>query len=169
MLHDPTFFATFLNVSISRTQSPRIRTITTNKMAAVQNWSGLSDCQKVAFILLLDQIEEDEGVERREKEVWTRKWLLTRDKKGACSQIVEELRVEDKPEYKKYFRMPTEKFNDLLEKIKGCLLKEDTLMRSAIKPKDLNWFLGSRCAKNWPWPCYRSQLSQNSSFCAKSF
>ena len=148
MLHDPTFLATFLNVSISRTQSPRIRTITTNKMAAVQNWPGLSDRQKLAFILLLDQIEEDEGVERRESEVWTREWLLTRDKKGACSQIVEELRVKDKPEYKKYFQMLTEKFNDLLEKIKGCLLKEDTLMRSAIKPKDLNWFLGRRCAKN---------------------
>ena len=92
MLQDPTFPAIFLYGSISRTQSPRIRTITTNKTAAVQNWPGFSDRQKVAFILLLDQIEEDEGAERREREVWTREWLLTRDEKGACSQIVEELR-----------------------------------------------------------------------------
>ena len=119
-------------------------------MAAVQNWPGLSDCQKVAFILLLDKIEEDEGVERREREVWTREWLLTGDEKGACSQIVEGLRVKDKPEYRKYFGILTEKFDDLLEKIKSSFLKEDTLMRSAIKPKDLNWFLGRRCAKNRP-------------------
>ena len=70
MLHDSTFLATFLNGSISRTQSPRIRTITTNKIAP--------------------------------------KW-------------------------------------------------------------GLNWSLGRCCAKNRPWPCYTNQLSQNSSFCAKSF
>ena len=32
---------------------------------------------------------------------------------------------------------------------------------------DLNWFLGRHCAKNRPWPCYTSQLSQNS--CVKGF
>ena len=46
--------------------------------------------------------------------------------------------------------MLTDKFDDLLEKIKGSFLKEDILMRSAIKQKDLNWFLGRRCAKNRP-------------------
>ena len=81
MLQDPTFPAIFLYGSISRTQSPRIRTITTNKTAAVQNWPGFSDRQKVAFILLLDQIEEDEGAERREREVWTREWFANKGRK----------------------------------------------------------------------------------------
>ena len=41
MLHDPTFLVTFLNGSISRTQSPRIRTIITNKMVVwIAFWEG---------------------------------------------------------------------------------------------------------------------------------
>ena len=71
VLHDSTFSATFratmlrLNLAwhvtwsdfshIYRTQSPRIQTITTNEMAVVQHW-GLSDRQKVAFVLFLDQM-----------------------------------------------------------------------------------------------------------------
>ena len=69
VLHDPNFSATFsvkswrdnvtwsdFSRNIYRTQSPRIRTITTNKMAVVQHL-GLSDHQKVAFVFLfLDQM-----------------------------------------------------------------------------------------------------------------
>ena len=39
MLHDPTFLATFLNGSITRTRSPRIRTIKTNKIGF---WEGVA-------------------------------------------------------------------------------------------------------------------------------
>lgn len=71
----------------------------------------------------------------RERVIWTRDWLQRRER-GAYNQLVQELRQEDEREYAKYFRMPSHKFEELLQKIQDCLFREDTMIRPSIGPNE---------------------------------
>ena len=47
---------------------------------------------------------------RRTRTIWVREWLLKRDEMGAYNNIVEQLRLSDEFEYRKYFRMNEDSF-----------------------------------------------------------
>lgn len=105
---------------------------------AVNNWARQRQ-NFVCSLLLMDILEDNDEAnkkKRRRRETWSRTWLQKRAEKGAFNQIVQELRVEDAVEYKRFFRMSEQKFKDLLEKIQDCLKREDTMMRSSIKPNE---------------------------------
>ena len=42
---------------------------------------------------------------RRKRKVWVKSWLRRRDEKGAYNDIIQELRLEDRYDYRKYMRM----------------------------------------------------------------
>ena len=44
--------------------------------------------------------------------IWTREWLLKRNKRGAYNGILNELRLTDKEDFIKYLRMNTSKRNE---------------------------------------------------------
>ena len=43
------------------------------------------------------------------RKIWTREWLLKRNESGAYNGILNELRLTDKEEFRKYLRMNTSK------------------------------------------------------------
>ena len=60
-------------------------------------------------------------------------WLLKRDKKGAYNNIIQELRFEDVENYKRYLRMNTETFEELLHRVTPLLEKKSTTMRKPLR------------------------------------
>ena len=56
---------------------------------------------------LIEELNKKTQVKRR---IWTRDWLLKRQEKGAYNGILNELRLTDKEDFRKYLRMNTETF-----------------------------------------------------------
>ena len=46
--------------------------------------------------------------ERHKRRTWARDWLLKRKEKGAYNGIINELRLTDKEDFRKFLRMNTE-------------------------------------------------------------
>ena len=49
---------------------------------------------------------------RRSRKIWMKDWLRERDKKGAYANILQELRLNDRENFRKYLRMNTETFQE---------------------------------------------------------
>lgn len=47
---------------------------------------------------------------KRNRKKWMRDWLLERESKGAYSNILQELRLQDQEHFRKYLRMNTTTF-----------------------------------------------------------
>ena len=57
--------------------------------------------------VLIEELNKKPPVKRR---IWAKNWLLERQKKGAYNGILNELRLTDKEDFRKYLRMNTETF-----------------------------------------------------------
>ena len=73
-----------------------------------------------------------ENRRRRNKKIWVKKWLAARDDKGAYNNIIQELRLDDVGSYRRYLRMNTETFEELLLNISPKLEKQRTMMRKPL-------------------------------------
>lgn len=74
----------------------------------------------------------DEGNVKR---IWTREWLKRREERGASSNLLRELEVEDAKEYQMCLRMTPANFEKLLELVTPKIRRIDTSMRDAIPAK----------------------------------
>ena len=50
--------------------------------------------------------------EKSRRKIWTQEWLLIGNKRGAYNGILNELRLTDKEDFRKYLRMNTSKRNE---------------------------------------------------------
>lgn len=82
---------------------------------------------------LIDELETE--ISKKQKRIWTRKWLLRRDTHGSSVGLIRELAIEDKSEYKSFMRMTPDQFEFLFQKISAKIQREDTIMRPAIPAK----------------------------------
>jgi len=82
---------------------------------------------------LIDELETE--LSKKQKLIWTRKWLLRKDTHGNSVGLIRELAIEDKSEYKSFMRMTPEQFEFLLQEISPKIKREDTIMRPAIPAK----------------------------------
>jgi hypothetical protein len=64
--------------------------------------------------------------------MWVRKWISYREEKGVATNMCRELEVEDPKEYRNFFRITSEEFNFLLNRVQRRLQKQDTIMREAL-------------------------------------
>ena len=55
-------------------------------------------------------IMELDTKKKSRRKIWTRKWLLKRNERGAYNGILNELRLTDKEDFRKYLRMNTSTF-----------------------------------------------------------
>ena len=55
-------------------------------------------------------IMELDTKKKSRRKIWTRKWLLKRKERGAYNGILNELRLTDKEDFRKYLRMNTSTF-----------------------------------------------------------
>ena len=67
------------------------------------------------LVLLLSESDDAKHVENR---IWQRDWLAARDQQSAYYNILQELRLEDAENYRKYLRMNVHTFQYLLEKVR---------------------------------------------------
>lgn len=77
-------------------------------------------------------IEELDRQTLKRNRLWTRQWILRRDKRGHSALLLKELAIEDPGEYRVTMRMSTAQFDNLLEKVAPAIQGKDTNMKSAI-------------------------------------
>lgn len=65
---------------------------------------------------IIDELEVE--IRKRQKRIWTKKWLLRRDTHGNSVGLLRELAVEDQMEYKRFMRITPVQFDFLLKKYK---------------------------------------------------
>ena len=95
------------------------------------------DAKKVAVCgLIIGVAMKRRRRRRRNRTVWTRDWIKNRMKQGAYHQLLQELRLTDKPSYQHFLRMDIESFEEILEVISPLIQKQDTCMRQAIPPAE---------------------------------
>ena len=58
---------------------------------------------------------------RRKKVVWVKPWLANREFKSAYCNILAELRLHDEEEFRRYLRINTEAYTELIEKVRPVI------------------------------------------------
>ena len=62
------------------------------------------------FCVSYTVIMELDTKKKSRRKIWTREWLLKRNGRGAYSGILNEFRLADKEDFRKYLRMNTSTF-----------------------------------------------------------
>ena len=75
---------------------------------------------------------------RRNRSVWVREWIQSREERGAYHQLLQELRLNDTTSYHNFLRMDAATFDELLQKV-GFVLHIGTLFcaKQYLLVKDL--------------------------------
>jgi hypothetical protein len=71
---------------------------------------------------------------RKQRSVWTRRWLLRRPLYGQYEQLMVELAAEDQAAFKNFQRVDPEMFAELLDRIAPRIQRQNTNMRQALSP-----------------------------------
>lgn len=90
-----------------------------------------------AFALLYALESDDDDVApppAKAKRLWCNKWLLRRKKQGAYENLMRELALEDSEGYRRWIRMDTASFEELLSRVTPLIEKRDTNFRECIRP-----------------------------------
>ena len=70
---------------------------------------------------------------RMSRKVWVKSWLINRDTKSAYNNILRELRLDDVENFRRYLRMDTETFNELVHRVTPLSEKKCTRLRKPCK------------------------------------
>ena len=62
--------------------------------------------------------------------------MAERDRKGAYNNIIQELRVDDNENYRRYLRMNTDTFEELLALVSPVLTKKHTRLRKPLSVEE---------------------------------
>lgn len=81
---------------------------------------------------LLLRKELEKRKKRKSRKVWVKNWVGRREKYGASSTLLKELKDEDPVAYRNMLRSGGAQFDALLQMIDGMIKKQDTKMRMAI-------------------------------------
>ena len=71
---------------------------------------------------------------QRRRGYWTRPWILRRRLFGLYDQLLVELRNEDRAAFKKFMRMPTEMYDEILARVEHRIQKQYTWFREPLPP-----------------------------------
>jgi hypothetical protein len=63
-------------------------------------------------------------------------WLAERENKGAYNNIIQELRLDDQENYRRYLRMNTETFEELVRLVTPMIKKKSTRLRKPISVEE---------------------------------
>ena len=72
----------------------------------------------------------------RQHAMWQKKWLAERNSCSAYHNILQELRVQDAENYRKYLRINVATFEFLLERLRPLITKQTTVMRAPISAEE---------------------------------
>lgn len=81
-------------------------------------------------MLILLKREKERRCKRR---MWVRSWIKKRDiENNVTNLFLDQRNEENDGEFRKFFRMSSQQFDDLLEKVRPTITKRDTNFRKAI-------------------------------------
>jgi hypothetical protein len=86
----------------------------------------------VFVVALLLRKELEKRKKRKSRKVWVKNWVGRREKYGASSTLLKELKDEDPVAYRNILRSGGARFDALLRLIDGMIKKQGTKMRMAI-------------------------------------
>lgn len=89
-------------------------------------------CRFAAAVIILINCVVTKRKNRKKRRCWVKEWIAKRNKFGAFSQLLCELKLQDSDYYKNFLRMSDTDFNFLLQKVTPKIQKKNTVMRSAI-------------------------------------
>ena len=70
----------------------------------------------------------------RNRQFWTRAWILRRRQFGLYDQLMVELRREDPYSFKNFMRMSPEMFDEIFQRVRGRITKQYTWYRKLLEP-----------------------------------
>ena len=91
------------------------------------------ECAAAILIALLKKKRKRK--KKRLGTVWLKPWFTRKYKLGVDNTLVQEFRLEDEDEYKRFLRMTPNNFNELLKLIETDIQKQNTHLRDAIPAK----------------------------------
>ena len=71
---------------------------------------------------------------RQQRRVWVREWVARRPNLGLYDRLLVELRAEDPRAFHNFMRMPTDMFDEIVQRLTPALTKETTNYRAALDP-----------------------------------
>lgn len=91
----------------------------------------------VAIIAICFALKNKKKKKRKRvnRSIWVKPWLRRRNNLGLGNTLLQEFRLEDGDEYKKFLRMSSDNFDELLYLILPDIQKTDTSFREAIPAK----------------------------------
>ena len=66
---------------------------------------------------------------RKQRTVWVKPWRSRRDELGAYNALINEMAMTDREDYRRFMRMHTETFTELIEKLRPYITKRTTIMQ----------------------------------------
>ena len=69
-----------------------------------------------------------------ERSIWCRQWLSRREEHGAYDTLLSELRAEDHKSFLNFLRISPVIYDQLLDKVRPFIEKQDTSFRKATTP-----------------------------------
>jgi len=70
----------------------------------------MADVRQISATVVVAIICKRRKRKRKAKEAWEREWLRRRTERGVYRQLLEELRLEDEENYRRYLRMDAKTF-----------------------------------------------------------
>ncbi|KAK8788609.1 hypothetical protein V5799_021616 [Amblyomma americanum] len=84
-----------------------------------------------AALVMLELLEEPPA--KKPRMSWVSPWLQRRKQQGAYENLMRELALEDSENYRRWIRMYTATFEELLGEVRPHITKKDTPFREAIQ------------------------------------
>ncbi|KAK8763957.1 hypothetical protein V5799_033434, partial [Amblyomma americanum] len=84
-----------------------------------------------AALVILELLEEPPA--KKPRTSWVSPWLQRRKQQGAYENLMRELALEDSENYRRWIRMDTATFEELLGEVRPHITKKDTPFREAIQ------------------------------------
>ena len=69
---------------------------------------------------------------RKPRKVWMKSWLINRDTKSAYNTILQEFRLDDRESFRRYLRMNTGTFDELVRLVTPMIEKKCTRLRKPL-------------------------------------
>ena len=73
---------------------------------------------------------------RKKRAVWVKSWLAERDDKGAYNNILAELQLHDRENYRRFLRMDSTTFGELVKLVTPSLEKKCTRLRIPLSVEE---------------------------------
>ena len=93
-----------------------------------------SECAAAAIVVAV-LLKRRKRSKHKKRSAWVKPWLQKRTQFGIYDTLLQELRLQEEEDYKKFLRMSTDTFDELLQLISNDIQKQDTVMRASIPPK----------------------------------